>query len=227
MMYSVVILAGGKGTRLGELAANRPKALVPVAGKPFIQHQLQLLRLNDIRHVVVCIGHLGYQIKDYLKNTRDPVIDFCDDGKTPLGTAGALRKALPLLDDNFFVLYGDSYLPCDYAAIQSAFAAAREPALMTVCRVPTRPNVRYDNGYVVQYNKDQPEPDMEHKDYGLSVWRKDAMQLTAADDLSDVYCRLANNGQLAGYEWPEIYHTVGTPAGVAATEEFIKSSRSR
>src|SRR5438034_10495377 len=119
----VAVLAGGLATRLGVLSAARPKSLVPVAGRPFVDHQLELLHRRGLRRVVFCLGHLGDQVVAHVGDgSRYGLdVDYSFDGPRPLGTAGALRQAARLLGDVFWVLYGDSYLDFAYAAAFEAF----------------------------------------------------------------------------------------------------------
>ena len=123
MSFPVVILAGGLGTRLGEITKTVPKALVEVNGEPFLAHQLRLLRSNGIERVVMCVSHLGEMIREYAGDGSmfGLRLDYSFDGAILLGTAGAVRRALPLLDESFFVLYGDSYLPCDFGWVGNSF----------------------------------------------------------------------------------------------------------
>ena len=120
----VAILAGGLATRLRPLTGSLPKALVDIGGQPFIVHQLRLLRARGLERVVVCAGYLGDMIRDVVGDGSaiGLDVDYAFDGPRLLGTAGALRNAAPLLGDAFFVLYGDSYLECDYGAIEAPFA---------------------------------------------------------------------------------------------------------
>src|SRR5687767_15508520 len=115
----VALLAGGLATRLRPITATTPKALVEVAGRPFIEHQLALLRRNGIRRVVLCLGYLGEQIQALLGDgaAHGVELDYSFDGEQLLGTGGALRRAAPLLGQVFWVLYGDSYLDIDYCAV--------------------------------------------------------------------------------------------------------------
>src|ERR1017187_10509359 len=115
-MLPVAILAGGLGTRLRPLTTTLPKSLVEVNGEPFLVHQLRLLRGNQIEHVVVCAGYLGEMIRESIGEGQalGLRVDYAFDGPTLRGTGGASKNALPLLGEAFFVLYGDSYLPCDY-----------------------------------------------------------------------------------------------------------------
>src|SRR5262249_17995413 len=133
-MLPVAILAGGLATRLRPLTETIPKALVEVNGEPFIAHQLRLLRAKGIERVVVCSGSLGEMIRERIgKGALFGLrVEFVFDGPRLLGTAGAIKQALPALGQAFFVMYGDSYLPCDYRAVQTDFERSGKPALMTV-----------------------------------------------------------------------------------------------
>jgi NDP-sugar pyrophosphorylase family protein len=132
----VAILAGGLATRLRPITEKIPKSLVPVAGKPFLAHQLELLHSRGIRRAVLCIGYLGEMIQhEFGDGAKFGVkLDYSFDGQKLLGTGGAIKRALPLLADEFFVLYGDSYLPVDYAPIAQFFHQSGKPGLMTVFR---------------------------------------------------------------------------------------------
>ena len=108
--------------------------MVSVGGRPFLEHQLEYLRAQGIRRVVVCAGHLGDQIQAHFGDgSRWGIrIDYSFDGPAQLGTTGAIKQALPLLGETFFVLYGDSWLPTRFDAVLDAFHASGAPALMTV-----------------------------------------------------------------------------------------------
>ena len=133
-LFPVILLAGGMATRLQPLTEKTPKALIKINGQPFISHQLRLLKKNNINRVVICTGYLGEQIRDYVGDGAhyELAVNYVDDGAQLLGTGGAIVKALPYLEKNFFVLYGDSYLLCDYEAIQHRFINSQKLVLMTV-----------------------------------------------------------------------------------------------
>ncbi len=124
------LLAGGLATRLRPITATIPKAMVEVAGRPFIDHQLALLRRNGIRRVVLCLGYLGEQIEQYLGDggALGMELRYAHDGDRLLGTGGALRRALPLLGPVFWVLYGDSYMDIDYRAVLAHFRVSGRAA---------------------------------------------------------------------------------------------------
>src|SRR5687768_7393740 len=132
----IAVLAGGLATRLYPLTSRTPKSLIPVAGKAFLKHQLELLRASGLEHVVLCVGYLGDMIQREIGNGSrfGLTIEYSSDGAMPLGTGGAVRNALPLLDEEFFVLYGDSYLPIDYAAVADFFHRSGKLGCMTVFR---------------------------------------------------------------------------------------------
>src|SRR3954462_14370954 len=134
--WPVAILAGGLATRLRPVTEKIPKALIQVAGQPFLAHQLRLLKSAGIRKTVLCVGYHGEMIENEFGDGSSFGIEisYSFDGPELLGTGGALRKALPRLAKKFFVLYGDSYLPIDYAEPARTFLASGKLGLMTVFR---------------------------------------------------------------------------------------------
>lgn len=235
MSLPVAILAGGLATRLGPVAAQRPKALVDVAGRPFAEHQIRLLRRHGIDQIVLLVGHFGEMVRDALGDgTRFGVsLRFVFDGPRALGTGGAIRHALSELGPRFFVLYGDSYLDCDYAAIERAFEASGRPALMTVCRNDDRwdrSNVRFEDGRILAYDKQAPGAQMRHIDYGLGAFERDVFDRFPADDAFDlaaVYRSLLAQDALAGYEVAGRFFEIGSPAGLEETRAHLSSPTSR
>jgi N-acetyl-alpha-D-muramate 1-phosphate uridylyltransferase len=229
----VAILAGGLATRLLPLTGSMPKALVDVNGEPFIAHQLRLLAQSGIQRVVVCAGYLGDMIREVVGNGRAYDIDvaFSFDGPTLLGTAGALRKAEPLLGQAFFVLYGDSYLRCDYRDVQAAFEARGCLGLMTVFRNADawdRSNVEFGDGGIVTYNKRTPTSRMRHIDYGLGVLDRRAIDLVPTDqpyDLAELYMQLVACGQLAAYEVHARFYEIGSVNGLEETRQWLAAAR--
>jgi NDP-sugar pyrophosphorylase family protein len=229
----VAILAGGRATRLGPLAADLPKALIPVAGRPFVDHQLALLRERGARRVVFCVGHLGEQIAAHVADGGRFGLDvsYAFDGDRLLGTGGALRRALPLLGPLCLVLYGDAYLDVDYAAVLRHFEERSEPALMTVFRNDgrwDRSNVVFRDGRVIRYDKRQPDSEMMYIDYGASLLRAAAVEQIPADepyDLGDLTHALAADRLLAGYEVTQRFYEIGSVDGIRETEQYLLTRR--
>lgn len=230
MKPPAAILAGGLATRLYPATLEVPKSLLRVAGKPFIAHQLELLKGQGITRAVICAGRLGEQIQEYLaEGGRFGMALRCSfDGPQLLGTGGALQKALPLLGDIFWVLYGDSYLETDYGAIMDYFNSGSKAGLMTLFKNENRwdrSNVRFEDGRILEYRKGAPCGTMRHIDYGLSIFRKEAVAGFAPPgvkwDLSELFQRLIEQNNVLGFEVKERFYEIGSPQGLAETEAYL------
>ena len=221
----MVILAGGLGTRLRPLTSEVPKALIPIGGKPFLHHQIDLLKRRGIRDIVLCVGHLGDRVKDYFGDGRwlGVRIKYSEEESQLLGTAGAIKNAEPLLRDDFFLMYGDSYLMIDYREIMRYFRRFDRLGLMVVWRNVDRferSNVMVEGNLVTAYNKDQKSPDMVYINYGLSVLRKEALAFIPAGrpfSQEDFYQILIDQGELLTFEVEQRFYEIGSPKGL---EEF-------
>ena len=232
-MLTVAILAGGLATRLRPITETVPKSLLEVNGEPFAVHQLRLLHSKGIRRVVMCVGHLGELLQRAIGNGSawGLQVDYSFDGPVLVGTAGAVRNALPKLGDSFFVMYGDSYLPCDYAGIAKNFESAGVLGMMTVFRNEGKwdtSNVEFEDGEIVAYSKTNRTPGMRFIDYGLGVFRAEAFQdLRAGEtcDLAKVYADLLQRKQLAAFEVRERFYEIGSPSGLRETAEFFAAQR--
>lgn len=228
-MIPVAILAGGLATRMWPLTEKIPKSLLEVAGRPFVVWQVERLAQSGLTDLVFCVGFLGNQIEEVLGDgSRWGVkIRYSYDGPALLGTGGALRRAVPLLGDRFLILYGDSYLPCDYATVAQAFLAAGKLGLMTVFRNQGRwdqSNVIFRDGRILRYDKRERTPHMEYIDYGLGGLQGEALVPYPPNrpfDLVTVYQDLLARDQLAGYEVRERFYEIGSPAGLAETQEYL------
>jgi NDP-sugar pyrophosphorylase family protein len=225
-MLPVAILAGGLGTRLYPVTERIPKALVEINGEPFLAHQLRLLRARGIERVVLCIGQHGERIREYAGDGArfGLEIDFSPDGPVLLGTAGAVRNALPLLGDAFFVLYGDSYLPCSYRDVEQAFRAAGKRGLMTVYRNEGRwdtSNVEYADGRILAYDKANRTNRMQHIDYGLGVFKAAAFAGSQHADLAGLYRDLLSRDKLAAFEIHERFYETGSFEGINELASYL------
>jgi len=228
----VAILAGGLATRLRPITEKVPKLLIEVAGEPFFSHQLRLLKKSGLTRIVLCVGHLGEMIVDqYGDGAKWGVqIDYSFDGPKLLGTGGALIRALPLLGGAFYTLYGDSYLPIDYQAVGDYFLRSGQLGLMTVFENHERydaSNVWFESGAIKAYDKKNKPTQMHHIDYGLGVFQAaafDGFPRDAVVDLAEVQKALVARGELAGYEIPERFYEIGSPAGLAELDQLLRPS---
>ena len=228
-MPPVAVLAGGLATRLHPLTEKLPKALIEVAGEPFVGHQLRLLRREGIDRVVLCLGFLGEMVRDAIGGGERYGLDvaYSFDGDKLLGTGGALKQAASLLGAEFFVLYGDSYLDIAYPPVYAAFRTSGAPALMTVFRNEGRwdtSNVLFDGARVLRYDKRNPSKEMGYIDYGLGLFTRKVIAdwPEEAFDLADLYAALAEQGKLAGYEVSRRFYEIGTPNGLAETDAYLR-----
>lgn len=234
MLPTLAILAGGLATRLRPITLTIPKALVEVAGEPFLAHQLRLAKRQGFSRVVLMVGHLGEQIEAFARDGEafGLEVEYVYDGPTQRGTGGAIRAALPRLGEHFFVLYGDSYLDVEARPIWAAYRAAGLPALMSVLHNRDRwdpSNVIFADGLVIRHDKAaRGEPGVEWIDYGFSVFSKTAIESWSGPDpfdLAHLTRELAASGKLAGFEVSQRFYEVGKPEGLAETEAYIRAKR--
>jgi N-acetyl-alpha-D-muramate 1-phosphate uridylyltransferase len=232
-MLTAAILAGGLATRLQPLTGTIPKSLIPINGDPFIAHQLRLLKSRGIDSIVLCLGHMGTLIQDFVGqgDAFGLTVKYAWDGPTQLGTAGAIRNALPLLEEAFFVVYGDSYLPCDYESAERKFMESHKLALMTVYRNSgrfDRSNVEFVEGKIVDYDKGALTPRMHYIDYGLGAFRKSVFSELPPGhhDLADVYKDMLIRNELSTLEVSERFYETGSFAGISELSRFLAGGSS-
>ena len=233
MPLPVAILAGGLGTRMLPHTLVVPKAMLDVAGEPFAAHQLRLLARQGYTNVVFLVGYLGTVIEEYVGDgSRFGLrVRYVYDGDQPLGTAGAVVQALPLLGNAFLLTFGDAYLRVDHADVERAFLASETDGMMTIFRSADggeRPNVELRNGRIGAYEKKAPLPKMEYIDYGLSAFRARAFarfQAGEPADLTAINQALIEREQLAAYVVEHRPFEIGSPQGLAETEHFLGEQR--
>jgi NDP-sugar pyrophosphorylase family protein len=226
----VCILAGGRGTRLGERSRTIPKPLLELAGEPFLVHQLRLLAAHGVREAVICVGYRGEMIESRIGTECCGVqIAYSHDSPALDGTLGAIRRALTLLPERFLVLYGDTYLRLDYSAANLAWHHSGLPALMVVLRNEGRwdtSNARYAHGRVLAYDKHAPTPAMSWIDYGLGGLSASALTRLpeSQSELASLYTTLAQRQELCGYPASERFYEIGTPGALEETEAFLATA---
>jgi len=234
-----VILAGGRATRMRPLTDQIPKALIPAAGRPFIDHQLDWLAGHGVADVVLSVGYRGDALRAHVgTGARHGLrVRIVDEGDDLRGTAGALRLALDegALDDSFLLTYGDSFLPIDFGEVFRAHAAAGTPALMTVFRNDGRwdtSNAIFDGRRVTLYDKQRrtrPAADFTFIDYGLSALSRqviaDEVPAGVVADLAALFHALSVRGALAGFEVTQRFYEIGSPAGLEDFERWLQRDR--
>jgi len=227
----VAILAGGLATRLKPLTQNRPKSMVKILGKPFLEYQLELLKTQGIRDIILCVGYLEEPIKDYFGDgSRFGVsIKYSHEDRL-LGTAGALNKAEALLNDTFFTMYGDSYLFLDFTAAMSYFKSQNKLALMTVFKNYDRydrSNTVVEGNLVKKISKKEKAKDMVYIEYGANIFSKEVLEMIPQDQsysLDDLFPCLIEMGELLAFEVKERFYETGSPEGLMEFQQYIKEA---
>lgn len=227
----LVILAGGLGTRLRTVASSIPKALVPVAGRPFVEHQLEMFRRQNLDQILFCTGHLGEMIESHVGDgSRFGVsVSYSREASNSLlGTGGALVNALPLLANEFLVIYGDSYLPTDFRAFMDWSTASGFSAVMTVFRNAGRwdhSNVRIADREVVLYSKKAAVGECDFIDYGLSYFKREVIETYSGSslplDLGLIQEQMVCKRSLGAFEVNERFYEVGRPEGVEELGSYL------
>ncbi len=228
-----VILGGGLGTRLRPLTERIPKVMVPVNSKPFLLHLLELLRSQGVNDIVLCIGHLGEQVRDFFGNGESlgVRIRYSEEKERLLGTGGALKQTQSLLDDHFFVINGDTYLPINYNEVESAFAKCGKKALMVVYdnRKDTgvKNNVELDRDLmVIRHDKESSDPGLKYVEAGVLALKREALGLMkegcSVSLERGLYPGLIQQRGLAAYVTDQRFYDIGTPEQQRIFEEFLK-----
>lgn len=228
----LAILAGGLATRLGSLTKGKPKSLIQIQGKPFLEYQLDFLKEGGIKNIVLCIGYLGEQVERHFGSGSRFGVDimYSYDSEQLLGTAGALKNAERLLEEEFFVMYGDSYLFLDFAAVMVYFKEFDKLGLMTVCKNYNRydaSNVVVENNKVKQYSKKEKSKDMIYVDYGASILRKKALELIPQNQvysLEELFSELIKQKELLAYEVHKRFYHIGSPEGLKEFQQYASQS---
>jgi NDP-sugar pyrophosphorylase family protein len=233
-MPPIAVLAGGLAKRMRPLTEGLPKALLEVAGEPFVAHQLRLFAREGIRDVKLLVGYCREQIKLFVGDgSRFGVqVDYIVDGPTLLGTGGAVRHAVERLGPEFLVTYCDSWLDAPYAPVVEAFRASGRPALMCVYRNENRwdaSNVQFEDGVIRYYSKKIRLPEMHHIDWGLGMLKASAVAARVPDkpwDLAELYEELSNSDRLAGYEMTRRFYEIGSFEGLTETNHLLRTTLS-
>ena len=223
-----VILAGGLATRLRPVTAKIPKALIEINGIPFIDYQLNYLKKQGTTNVVLCTGFLAEKIVDFVGNGSRYGLKvlYSNDGEKLLGTGGAIKNAVAFLDDDFFILYGDSFLPIEFKPIYNKFKLNKFPALMTILENNNqwdKSNVIFDGKQINLYDKKNYSNQMNYIDYGLSICKKDIFTKMAYNifDLAEIFTSLSKENQLDFYEVNQRFYEIGSQQGIEDFSNFV------
>jgi D-glycero-alpha-D-manno-heptose 1-phosphate guanylyltransferase len=227
----MVILCGGLATRLGNIAKDTPKSMINIEGKPFLEYQIENLKKNSIKDIVLCVNHLSEKIKDYFENGKrfGVNIKYSHDGENPLGPIGSIKNAQSLLDDAFFIMYGDSYLRFDFQKLYSYFLKENKLGLMVVYKnydKYDKSNLVVKNNMVTEYDKTKKTNDMIYIDYGASILRKKSLDLIPKNTYyttGEFFTNLIKNNELLAFEVKNRFYHIGNPEALEEFRTFIRS----
>jgi N-acetyl-alpha-D-muramate 1-phosphate uridylyltransferase len=227
-MYPIVLLVGGYGTRLGRLTKKIPKAMIKINQRPFLYYLLNHLSSQGFKDVILCTGYLGSQIKKYVGNGKKFNLDvkYSVEKKFLLGTAGCIKKALPLLSNNFFIIYGDTFLPIQFKKIQEVYLKKKAKALITIYKNTNKydfSNISLSKGNIY-YEKNSKKKNMKYIDYGLSIFNKNvfkSLMFKKINDLSNVLNILSKKKLLKYAIVKKRFYEIGSIKGLKEAKKIL------
>jgi NDP-sugar pyrophosphorylase family protein len=227
---SAVVLAGGLGTRLRSIVADRPKVLAQAAGQPFLNYILNYLASQGLQQVVLCVGYLADQVQDFAGDGSawDLHINYSLEDN-PLGTGGALRKASIQIEGPFFALNGDTLFMVNMSALWLAHCSIRPlatVALLPVSDGSARGCVTLDeNNRIISFNEKPAATGVALVNGGVYVLEPGALDSVPANQPvsieREVFPDLAAQGLLAGYVQAAYFTDIGTPESLLAFEKDL------
>ena len=226
-LFPIIILCGGLGTRVQYHGI--PKSLIRFNQKPFISHQIKLFDKKGVNNLILCTG---YQSDEIMKHGVGSWLDSdIDDIKfsnedIPLGTGGAIKN-VEYLQENFFVIYGDTYANINYKQMQRKFLRSNKMCMMGVYKNNNKfdkSNVKIIDKNTLLYKKNNTPEDYTFIDYGVSIFNKKIFERTAEDifSLSDIQEKLSPEEQIAPYIIKDRFYEIGSPQGIEDFRKFAK-----
>ena len=227
----IVILCGGLATRLGNIAKDTPKSMLKIKDKPFLQYQIEKLKKQKINDIILCVGHLSEQIENYFGNGKKfgVNIKYSYDKDKLLGPIGALKNAEDLLEDIFFIMYGDSYLNLDFIKIHTYFIQYSKLGLMVVYKnfnKYDKSNLIVKNNLIVAYGEKERNKDMNYIDYGTSILRKKSLKIIPNNTFyttGQFFYDLISKKELLAFEVKERFYHIGNPDALREFKKYIET----
>jgi NDP-sugar pyrophosphorylase family protein len=227
----IVILCGGLGTRLSHLTKYTPKSMIQIEGKPFLEYQIENLKKQSIKDIVLCVGHLSEKIEEYFgKGEKFEVnIKYSYEKEKLFGPIGALKNTEPLLEETFFIMYGDSYLSVDLHKVQNYFMQHDKPALMVVYKNQDkydRSNLIVQDNMVIGYGEKERTRDMIYIDYGTSILRKKILEILPKDtpiSTEQFFSDLVKKRELMAFEAEERFYHIGDLESLEEFRSYIRT----
>lgn len=224
--YEVLILLGGKGTRVNKFTKNKPKCLIEFNKKPFLYYQLKYLKNNGIKNVLLSSCYLSKKIETYVKENINFInIKIVNDGK-PLGTGGAIRKSIKFMKQNFFIIYGDSYLNFRLTKL----IKNKDLATMAIFKnknLYDRSNIRLKNGNKIEYYRNSKNKELQFIDYGVSYVDKSIfvnIKKNKKFELSELFEKISKKNILSKYVVKKRFYEIGSYNGINDFRNYLKKN---
>ena len=224
--YEIIILIGGRGKRVNKYTKKIPKCLIEFYGKPFLYYQLKYLKKLGIKKVILSTGYLSKKIKDYVKEKINFInVKVIKDGKKSLGTGGAVIKSINLLKNNFYILYGDSFLNFDLRKLKKK----NNKSIMAIYKNRNKydsSNVDLRKSNLIYYNKKKTNIHYQYIDYGVSYFKKSVFKNEKKNeniDLASILEKISKKNELKGYLVKKRFYEIGSYNGIKQFKKFIKN----
>ena len=231
-MLPVIILAGGYAKRMYPLTKNTPKSLIKIPKIPFIEYQIDYLIKNSVTEVYFCLGVFSEKIIEYLKskNYKNIKIKILVDGKKPLGTGGAVKKALDHIKKDCFIMYGDSLLTVNLKKILNSYHKKKSICHLVIYKNDNRydkSNIFYQNKEILLYDKCNHNSKMKYIDYGISILSKNVFlkySFKKYFDLADLYSLLSFKKLVSSSITKKRFYEIGSKKGLEETIKYVSSN---
>ena len=221
----MIILSGGKGTRVKKYTSKIPKCLIKVNGKPFLYHQLKYLKKYKVKNILISSGYLGEKINLYVKNHINFLnVKVVNDGKKLLGTGGAVVNSLKYLKKNFFIIYGDSYLNFNLKKMVNK----RKLATMAIYKNKDqydKSNIILKKTNKILYIKNKKNKNLFYIDYGVSYINKKifkGLKKNVRFELSDFYEMISKKNKLSSFKVKKRFYEIGSYKGIKDIKNYLK-----
>ena len=227
----IAIICGGLATRLRNLAESTPKAMIDINGKPFLEYQIEMLKKQNIKDIVLCVGHLSDKIKDYFGDGKKFGVDikYSYDGEKKLGPMGAIKNAEPFLKKDFFIMYGDSYIFVDFKDVYNFYKKNDEHVTMVVYKNENKydkSNLIIENNKVIYIRDTDEIKKVDYIDYGTSILNKKALEVIPKNTFCstvEFFKEMIVKNKLLAYEVKKRFYHIGTPKALEEFRSYIKN----
>ena len=224
-----IIVAGGRGTRLGALTVDRPKALIEVGGRPFLDHLVESVRARGFERILLLLGYRADQVQRHVEAVDGWGLEVTSVATDPADETGRrFEAAMDHIDDRFLFLYCDNLWPMPFEAMWSSFVRTGAPGMVTVYKNDdgfTRDNVKVGrDGRIEMYDRTRQAAGLAGVEIGYGIFEREVLAALTGANVSfqdAIYPGLIAEGRLAAWVTRHRYYSIGKPERLADTERFV------